>query len=201
MNTTRLTIGVVVLSVFVVERTFAQAVETADVLAPASGLATEAPAGFDGVSNGLVDAATHSEDLDAFDGAEEIDEGLGPLYNAQDCRECHQTPISGAASQVTELRVGHFGRTGRFVNPSIPIDNGNEIIRDRSLGNDRAICPSRDFPDVQLQQRVPQSELIRTERLSISTLGDGFIETIPAPSTASVASSGSAARPVTFPRT
>ncbi len=109
MNTTRLMIAVVVLSALVVERTFAQGAETADVLAPAHGPASEAPAGFDGVSNGLVDAATHAEDLEAFDGAEEIDEGLGPLYDAQACRECHQTPISGAASQVSELRVGPSG--------------------------------------------------------------------------------------------
>ena len=179
MNTKRLTIFAIVLSAFVVERTFAQGVETVDVLADPSGPAEEAPTGFDGVSNGLVDAATHEEDLEAFDGAEEIDEGLGPLYNAQACRECHQSPISGAASQITELRVGHFGRSGRFVNPSIPIDNGNETIRGRSLVSDRAICPNRDFPNVHLQQRVPASETISTERLSISTLGDGFIEAIP----------------------
>lgn len=162
MSTTGLAIGAIVLSVLVAERAFAQAIETPDRLVTASGPPTEAPAGFDGTSNGLVDAATHAEDLEAFDGAEEIDEGLGPLYNAQACRECHQTPISGAASQVTELRVGHVGRTGRFVDPAIPIDNGNGVVRGRSLVADRAICPNRDVPDVQLQQRVPASETIRS---------------------------------------
>jgi CxxC motif-containing protein (DUF1111 family) len=179
MNTTRLTIGAIVLSLLLVERTFAQGVETPDVLVPPSGPATEAQAGFDGTSNGLVDAATHARDLEVFDEAEGIDDGLGPLYNAQACRECHQTPISGAASQVSELRVGHFGRFGRFVNPSIAIDNGNDVIRDRSLVNDRAICPNSDFPNVQLQQRVPAGETIQTQRMSLSTLGDGFIEAIP----------------------
>lgn len=112
---------------------FAQTVETLDVLATARGPATEAPAGFDGLSNGLVDAATHAEDLEAFEGAEDVDEGLGPLYNAQACRECHQAPISGAGSQITELRVGHLGRNGRFVDPDLPINNGEEMIRARSL--------------------------------------------------------------------
>jgi CxxC motif-containing protein (DUF1111 family) len=32
-------------------------------------------------------------------------DGLGPLYNAQSCRECHQNPTSGGPSQITELRV------------------------------------------------------------------------------------------------
>jgi len=179
MNTRILTMALVGLTGLCGARAFAQGAEAVDVLAAAPGPATEAPASYDGVSNGLVDVATHTEDLEAFDGAEEIDEGLGPLYNAQACRECHQSPISGAASQITELRVGHLGRFGRFVNPSIPIDNGNQIIRGRSLVSDRAICPNADFPNVHLQQRVPDSETIQTQRLSISTLGDGFIEAIP----------------------
>jgi len=168
----------VILCSFVGESAFAQVAETADVLTTAGGPAVEAPTGFDNETNGLVDAETHAADLEVFDEAEEIDEGLGPLYNAQGCRECHQTPISGAASQVSELRVGHVGRFGRFMNPEIPINNGSEIIRGRSLVNDRAICPSGEFPDVHVQQRVPRGENVQTQRMSLSTLGDGFIEAI-----------------------
>ena len=51
-------------------------------------------------SNGLVDDATHQSDLATFDETEGIPDGLGPLYNAQSCRECHQNPVSGSASQV-----------------------------------------------------------------------------------------------------
>jgi hypothetical protein len=103
----------------------------------------EAPTGFDDKSNGLVDDATHAADLETFDEIEVIADGLGPLYNAQACRECHQDPTSGGASQVTELRVGHRGPNGRFENPSIPIARGTEVITGRSLVNDRAICPQR----------------------------------------------------------
>ena len=67
----------------------------------------EAPAAFDGASNGLVDQATHESDRRTFDEAETIADGLGPIYNAQSCRECHQNPDSGGGSQVTEMRVGH----------------------------------------------------------------------------------------------
>jgi CxxC motif-containing protein (DUF1111 family) len=108
-----------------------------------------------------------------------VADGLGPLYNAQSCRECHQNPTSGGGSQVTELRVGHLGPDHRFVNPDIPIAHGAAIITGRTLVNDRAICPSGAFPDTEIQERVPESETIRTTRISLSLLGDGFVEAIP----------------------
>ena len=72
--------------------------------------AAEAPVGFDNKSNGMVDDSTHDADRTAFDEVEDISDGLGPLYNAQSCRECHQNPTSGGPSQVSELRVGQIGR-------------------------------------------------------------------------------------------
>ena len=138
----------------------------------------EAQAGFDNHSNGFVAESTHAADLEAFDEAEAIDDGLGPLYNAQSCRECHQNTVSGGASQVTELRVGHNGPDGKFVNPDIPIGRGSAVIQARTLVNDRAICPNAQFPDSEIQERVPDSEKIRTFRISLSVLGDGFVEAV-----------------------
>ena len=139
---------------------------------------SEAPTGFDNKSNGMVDDATHQADQANFDEVEKISDGLGPLYNAQSCRECHQSPVSGAASQVTELRVGHEGANHRFENPEIPIARGTEIITGRTLVNDRAICPNGAFPDTEIQERVPDSEKVRTTRLSLNLLGDGFVEAV-----------------------
>jgi CxxC motif-containing protein (DUF1111 family) len=153
--------------------------DVSDVIATTTEAPTEAPTGFDGVSNGLTDDETFSADRAKFDGIEDIDEGLGPLYNAQSCRECHQAPISGAASQVTELRVGHNDSRGRFVDPDLPMGDGTEVVHARSLVNDRSICPSAEFPDLTGQQRVPATETIRALRASLNTLGDGFVEAIP----------------------
>jgi CxxC motif-containing protein (DUF1111 family) len=138
----------------------------------------DAPTGFDNKTNGMVDDATHQADQTKFDEVEQLSDGLGPLYNAQSCRECHQSPVSGAASQVTELRVGHNAPDGHFRTPDIPIAHGAEVISGRSLVNDRAICPNAAFPDKEIQERVPQTESIRTLRLSLSVLGDGFVEAI-----------------------
>src|SRR5271156_6453 len=146
--------------------------------AAAASQATEAPTGFDNTSNGVTNDATHQADLTTFDEVEKLSDGLGPLYNAQSFRECHQNPVSGAASQVTELRVGHQGRDGRFLNPEIPIAHGAEVITGRSLVNDRAICPNGAFPNNEIQERVPDIENVRTLRLSLSLLGDGFVEAV-----------------------
>src|SRR6202051_2331365 len=148
------------------------------ILASSVSRFTEAPTGFDNKSNGVTDDATHQADQTKFKEAEQLSDGLGPLYNAQSCRECHQSPVSGAASQVSELRVGHQGADGRFRNPEIPIAQGAEVITGRSLVNDRAICPSAAFPNTEIQERVPETETIRTFRLSLNLLGDGFVEAL-----------------------
>src|SRR5438270_797603 len=137
---------------------------------------SEAPTGFDNQSNGMVDDATHQADQVKFDEVENVTDGLGPLYNAQSCRECHQSPVSGGGSQVAELRVGHEGAHHRFENAEIPIARGTEIITGRTLVNDRAICPNGAFPNTEIQERLPDSENVRTTRLSLSVLGDGFVE-------------------------
>jgi CxxC motif-containing protein (DUF1111 family) len=142
--------------------------------ATSSDRAPEAPSGFDNqtIDPNFVTQSVHDADQTHFDTVEQVEkDGLGPIYNAQSCRECHQNPTSGAVSQVTELRVGHLGPGGVFENPSIPINNGQEVITGRTLINDRAICP-------EVQEHVPASETIRTQRLAVNTLGDGFIEAV-----------------------
>ena len=140
--------------------------------------AAEAPSAFDNRSNGIVDDSTHQADQTAFDEVEEVADGLGPLYNAQSCRECHQNPTSGGPSQITELRVGHLGPDGQFRDADIPIARGAVVISGRTLVNDRAICPNAAFPDSEIQERVPDTETIRTTRLALNLLGDGLVEAV-----------------------
>jgi CxxC motif-containing protein (DUF1111 family) len=121
---------------------------------------TEAPAGFDNLTNGFTTQAQFDLDLATFDAAEEIDEGLGPVYNAQACRECHQNPVSGAVSQIQETRAGRLDAFGTFSNPP-----GGSLINDRAI-------------DAKIQERVTTAENVITQRSSLNTLGDGFIEAI-----------------------
>jgi len=120
---------------------------------------TEAPAGFDGLTNGFTTQADFDINQDVFAEIEANADGLGPVYNAQSCRECHQNPVIGAGSQVTELRAGHFNGISFVDHP------GGSLI------NDRAINPA-------IQERLAAGQEVRTFRLSLSLMGDGFVEAI-----------------------
>lgn len=120
---------------------------------------TEAPAGFDDAPNGLVSPGEFTTVRGAFDSREDKADGLGPVYNAQACGECHQNPTSGGISQTSELRAGHFDGV-RFVEHP-----GGSLIQDRSI-------------DPAFQERVLGGNEVRSFRTSLNVLGDGFVEAI-----------------------
>ena len=133
---------------------------------------TEAPAGFDNQTNGAVDASTFATAEGVFVEVEQPSpDGLGPVYNAQSCRECHQNVVTGGPSQVSELRAGHQDSKGNFVGATLTLRDGSKL-GPRSLINQRSICADA-------QGYVPQRENIRATRMSVSTLGDGFVEAVP----------------------
>src|SRR3989442_439551 len=111
----------------------------------------EAPAGFDGKTNGsafqdVMDvAAAQFIEVEA-----PFPNGLGPVFNAVSCVDCHQNTAVGGASQVLEFRAGHNdgsrpewfeerqhrgdtdGSTGTFVAATAVLANGT-LIPNRSL--------------------------------------------------------------------
>lgn len=138
------------------------------------GFPGEAPAGFDNLTNGYLiqgpDFDTINEDtvvaLRSFNDNRFIyeefegnDDGLGPTYNAQSCRECHQNVVTGSSSQITEQR------TGRTTNGAFFESLGGSLIHSRST-----------YPDI--VELVADADNTRTFRISLNTLGDGFIEAI-----------------------
>src|SRR5437763_5281227 len=76
--------------------------------------ATEAPAGYDNLTNGHLSQAAFDAAKATFEERDEIANGLGPVYNAQSCAECHQNPVTAAGSQISELRAGHLDGAGNF---------------------------------------------------------------------------------------
>ena len=135
------------------------AVATAALTTTTSAAITEAPAGFDDLTNGFTNQTDFDANLDVFSEIEAIADGLGPVFNAQSCRECHENPVTGAGSQVSENRAGHFNGISFVDHP------GGSLI------NDRAINPA-------IQERVLGGNEVRTFRLTISLMGDGFVEAI-----------------------
>lgn len=153
-------------------------------LAVAQQSATEAPAGFDtptlaqnagsqSTSNGIAQPQgdTYALDQTKFEQDHDASTGLGPVFNARACADCHQNPVSGGSSQFTEIRAGHNDANGNFVAATVPINDGANTIANRSIINDRALVP-------QAQEHVPDTENIRALRAALNTLGDGFVEAI-----------------------
>lgn len=165
--------------------------------------AVEAPAGFDtptlaqnpgsqSTSNGIAQPPGDDYALDQarFEQDHDISTGLGPVFNARACAECHQNPVSGGSSQFTEIRAGHKDANGTFVAATVPIDDGLSTIANRSIINDRAVIP-------QAQEHVPDTETIRTLRAALNTLGDGFVEAIDDSTLRAIAQDQMEARPHT----
>ncbi len=128
---------------------------------------SEAPTGLDNGTNDLVDQTQHDADRATFEVRDEIADGLGPVYNAQACSECHQNPVTGAISQINELRAGHL-ESGEFFDAP-----GGSLIQHRAV-------------DPKVQERVPPVfsagigtvEDVTAARTSLNTMGDGFVEAI-----------------------
>jgi CxxC motif-containing protein (DUF1111 family) len=120
----------------------------------------EAPVGFDGRSNGLTDQATFAADREVFDDLERVSDGLGPTYNAQSCGECHQNPVAGGMSQITELRAGHYDASTGFVPHP-----GGSLIHSRAT-------------NAAIQERLLPGYEVNAFRTSLPTIGDGYVECI-----------------------
>jgi Tol biopolymer transport system component/CxxC motif-containing protein (DUF1111 family) len=115
---------------------------------------TEAPAGFDNQTNGFEPQGTpvppntdpvpgdFESDKFIFEITDVIADGLGPVYNAQSCRECHQNPVTGGVTQIFELRAGHSAPDGTFVDAP-----GGSLIHSRAI-------------NAEIQERVPDGPRI-----------------------------------------
>lgn len=156
---------------------FQQNAAVADEDSPAFGNsngATEAPTGFDNLTNGfneqgppfdsinednVVALRSFNDNRFIFEEVETVTDGLGPTYNAQSCGECHQNVATGGASQISEHR------TGRLANNQFFESLGGSLIQSRAT-------------NPEIMERVAFEDGVRTFRISTNTLGNGYIECI-----------------------
>ena len=122
--------------------------------------ATEAPAGFDNLTNGHISQADFDSFRDNFEEVEGIDEGLGPTFNDTSCRNCHNVPVTGGSGKkIPETRAGRLDAQGNFVEHP-----GGSLVQDQAV-NQRII-----------EHVLPGEDT--TKRSSTNTLGNGFVEAI-----------------------
>jgi CxxC motif-containing protein (DUF1111 family) len=94
-----------------------------------------------------------------FSERETIADGLGPTYNDVGCVECHQSVDVGAFGQQMEFRAGHI-TNGAFVDAP-----GGQLIHARGTDSD-------------VVEHISTAETVKAFRVTLSTLGDGFVEAL-----------------------
>jgi CxxC motif-containing protein (DUF1111 family) len=145
------------------------------------GSPVDAPTGFVLASNGFAEefcanqaALSHSttspqippaictfnEAVERFTSVKGIADGLGPIFNAASCAECHAVPIPGGSSQITEKHAGRFDGITFFAHP------GGTLIHDRAI-----------HPSIQ-EHTLPAQTNVTSIRSTLSLLGAGFVEAI-----------------------
>ncbi len=146
------------------------------ITAPADVDATIKPAlaGYDNLTNGFAIQGPDFETINkdnvvpnrsfndgrfVFEEVDRIATGLGPTYNAQSCRECHQNIVTGGSSQMTVQRTGRTEDDMFFESP------GGSLIQARAT-----------HPDI--VEHVADTDQTRTFRVSPAALGDGYVECI-----------------------
>lgn len=92
-----------------------------------------------------------------FSERETIEDGLGPTYNDVGCVECHQSVDVGAFGQQMEFRAGHL------VNGSFVDAPGGQLVHARATDSD-------------IVEHISTAETVKAFRVTLSTLGDGFVE-------------------------
>ena len=94
-----------------------------------------------------------------FSERETIEDGLGPTYNDVGCVECHQSVDVGAFGQQMEFRAGHLVN-GAFVDAP-----GGQLVHARATDSD-------------IVEHISTAENVKAFRVTLSTLGDGFVEAL-----------------------
>jgi CxxC motif-containing protein (DUF1111 family) len=152
--------------------------------------------GFDGETNGLIPQGKPPDecvepvpgdfenDKAIFDEIEVIEDGLGPVYNDRACGACHQNPVTGAISQIMELRAGHTENNTFFDAPGGSLINQRGIPTPNNADSHMSAKVQERVPPLYTAGIIPPGGAItgeeptRTLRTSLNTLGDGFVEAV-----------------------
>src|SRR5215468_2418134 len=117
---------------------------------------------------GLLDEAT-----DAFNTFEDINDGLGPIFNAQACGQCHTNGAIGGAGEQIERRFGRFDN-GVFN----PLGNEGGSLRQLfTVGQFTAL--NGQSCNVPLEREPADATVHNVGRLTTPTFGLGLVDSIP----------------------
>ena len=116
-----------------------------------------------------------NDGLDEFEEVDDIEEGLGPVFNGKSCAECHAVPSTGGSEPnvgvARETRISRIFK-GRFdpLDGSVSVDRGGQLLQQRAI--DVEGCTLRG-------EVVPTEATIVSSRNSTPLFGAGLMEAIP----------------------
>ena len=106
---------------------------------------------------------------DEFREAENVDDGLGPVFNDRACGACHNVPVLGGGSERLVTRIGTIVN-GRFD----PLTRfGGSLLQNRGIG------PQDGSPHAFRGELAPPAATIVARRRSVSLFGLGLVDATP----------------------
>jgi len=114
-----------------------------------------------------------AEARDAFNTFEDINDGLGPIFNAQACGQCHSNGTIGGAGEQIERRFGRFDN-GVF-NPLA--NEGGSLRQLFTVGSFSAL--NGQSCNVPLEREPADATVHNVGRLTTPTFGLGLVDAMP----------------------
>ena len=140
---------------------------TDDTSTAASAVIGDRLPGIQATSGLLTEAST------AFNTFEDINDGLGPIFNAQACGQCHTNGAIGGAGEQIERRFGRFDN-GVFN----PLGNEGGSLRQLfTVGSFTAL--NNSACNVPLEREPADATVHNVGRLTTPTFGLGLVDAMP----------------------
>jgi di-heme oxidoreductase (putative peroxidase) len=116
-----------------------------------------------------ADLARFNDGRDEFEDEDDIEEGLGPVFNENSCATCHSGPVGGTSGRL-ETRFGRWGSKG--FDPLAQL--GGSLMQDHAIGEVRHGDESYIFvPEV-----VPPQANVTAKRLTTPLFGLGLVDAV-----------------------
>ena len=95
--------------------------------------------------------------------------GLGPLFNADSCAECHEDPVPGGPGDEVEVHVAVLDPQSGFCDPLV--EHGGPVIQQAVTPALRAALGIESEP-------IPEAATVRAGRSSPDILGFGLLDAV-----------------------
>ena len=137
-----------------------------------------------------ITAADFAEAKAAFEVVDEIDEGLGPIFNERGCAICHSLGATGGAGVQIERRFGTFNSDGTF---NALANRGGSLRQLFTVGTFTAANGRSCTVPLEVEPR--EATVHNIGRLTTPLFGAGLIDAIPdSVITANASAQGAAVR-------